>query len=205
MMNHTTILRFTRFAAAFLPAALLASAAAAHPGHETHAGATFLGGLAHPVTGLDHLLAMVAVGVWAYALGGRALWVVPSIFVMAMAVAGAAGLAGWQFALAESGIALSVLVLGVLIAATVRVRWEIGAAMVGLFAVFHGYAHGVEMPASGSPIAYVTGFLMATALLHAAGVGLGVLAGRLAYTPAVRVAGGAMAVAGAWMLGGGYI
>ncbi|WP_051608788.1 HupE/UreJ family protein [Fodinicurvata fenggangensis] len=204
-MIHTAILRLARFAAAFLPAAFLASAAAAHPGHEVQAGASFLGGLAHPVTGMDHLLAMVAVGIWAYTLGGRALWAVPSMFVLAMAVAGAAGLAGWQFAMAESGIALSVLVLGVLIAAAVRVRWEIGAAMVGLFAVFHGFAHGAEIPAGGSPVAYIAGFLLATAFLHAAGVILGVVAGRLAYTPAMRVAGGTMAVAGTWMLVGGQI
>ncbi|MGM0561746.1 MAG: HupE/UreJ family protein [Pseudomonadota bacterium] len=204
-MIHTAILRLARFAAAFLPVAFLASAAVAHPGHEVQAGASFLGGLAHPVTGLDHLLAMVAVGIWAYTLGGRALWAVPSMFVLAMAVAGAAGLAGWQFAMAESGIALSVLVLGVLIAAAVRVRWEIGAAMVGLFAVFHGFAHGAEIPAGGSPAAYIAGFLLATAFLHAAGVTLGVVAGRLAYTPAMRVAGGTMAVAGTWMLVGGQI
>ncbi|MFC4351054.1 HupE/UreJ family protein [Fodinicurvata halophila] len=204
-MIQTAICRTSRFLIVFLPAMLLASVVAAHPGHETQAGATFMSGLTHPVTGLDHLLAMVAVGIWAYSLGGRALWSVPSMFVLAMAVAGAAGLAGWQFALAESGIALSVLVLGVLIAAAVRVRWEVGAALVGLFAVFHGYAHGVEMPGGGAPGAYIAGFLLATALLHAAGIALGMTSGRLAYTPAMRVAGGVMAVAGAWMLGGGQI
>lgn len=197
--------RVVSFATAFLSAVFLTSVAAAHPGHEAQTGATFLSGLAHPFTGLDHLLVMVAVGIWAYALGGRALWAVPGMFVLAMAIAGTVALAGWQFAMVESGIALTVLLLGVLIAATVRVRWKVGAAMVGLFAVCHGYAHGAEMPLGGSPAAYIAGFLLATVILHAAGIGLGVLAGRLAYAPAMRVAGGTLAVAGAWMLGGGQL
>ena len=109
----------------------------AHPGH----GGDFMAGISHPLSGADHLLAMIAVGVWAYQLGGRANWMVPASFVSLMAVAGGIGIAGIPFPMIESGIATSVLILGLLITFSVRVTPAIGACVVAMFAVFHGYAH----------------------------------------------------------------
>jgi urease accessory protein len=173
-----------------------AGAAQAHPGHADGAFA----GLAHPFMGLDHLLAMVAVGIWAAQQGGRAKWLVPSCFVTVMALGGALGMAGMSLPMMESGIATSVLLLGLLIAFSVRLPAAAGAALVGLFAVFHGYAHGAEMPALASPWQYGVGFVIATALLHVLGLGVG--AGMKNHGWSVRLAGAAVAACGAWMMAG---
>ena len=134
-----------RLAAAFLALATIAvpTVASAHPGHE---GAGFVHGLLHPLGGLDHILAMVAVGLFAARLGGRALWLVPASFVTAMALAGAAGMAGFALPYVEAGIALSILVLGAAIAFETTMPVAAAMALVAFFAVFHGYAHGAEMP-----------------------------------------------------------
>jgi urease accessory protein len=173
-----------------------AGAAQAHPGHAEGAFA----GLAHPFMGLDHLLAMVAVGVWATQLGGRAKWLVPSCFVAVMAAGGALGMSGLALPMVEGGIAASVLLLGLLIAFSVRLPVYASAGLVGVFAVFHGYAHGTEIPALASPWLYGAGFLIATALLH--GLGLGVGAGLKKQGWTVRIAGAAVAACGAWMVAG---
>jgi urease accessory protein len=167
--------------------------AEAHPGH----GIGYMAGLAHPFLGLDHLLAMFAIGVWASQLGGRATWLVPASFVTVMAVAAGFGAAGIALPMVESGIAASVLVLGLLVAFAVRLPFVLGCAMVGLFAVFHGYAHGAEMPQSAT-WQYSLGFVMATAALH----GAGLLAGRSLNKQAVwiRAVGTVVAASGAWML-----
>ncbi len=149
-------------------------------------------GFVHPFMGLDHLLAMLAVGLWAAQLGGRWAWAVPLAFVSAMAGGGALGIAGMSLPLVEPAIAVSVLVLGLLIAARVRLRAS-GLALVGVFALFHGAAHGIEMPPQASRLVYSGGFILATALLHAAGAGLGLL-------PRARLAGAPVALAGAWLL-----
>jgi urease accessory protein len=175
----------------------------AHTGHAVASG--LVHGLAHPITGIDHVLAMVAVGVLAAQLGGRALWMVPLSFVCVMAVGGALGMAGIQAPFPELGIALSVVVLGLAIALPLKLPALAAMALVGFFAVFHGYAHGAEMPAAASALPYAAGFIGATALLHAAGVGLGLLFGlegrRLGHR-VVRAAGGAMALFGVAVLAG---
>ena len=129
-------------------------------------------GLGHPFFGIDHLLAMLAVGVWAYQLGGSALWKVPLVFVLTLLVGANLGLAGLSLAFYEPMIAASLMVLGLIIAMKWRVMPLLAGIIVGVFALFHGFADGVEMPLAASPIAYVTGFTLATILLHGLGVTL---------------------------------
>ena len=162
---HRTALRF---AAAFL--ALAPTVALAHPGHD---GAGLAHGFAHPFGGVDHIAAMVAVGLLAARLGGRALWLVPASFVAAMAVAGVAGMAGMTLPYAETGIAISVGVLGAIAAFGIAMPVAAAMGLVAFFAVFHGYAHGIEMPETASGLAYGAGFVAATAALHAIGIALG--------------------------------
>jgi urease accessory protein len=190
-------------AAAAATATLLPGAAWAHVGHGPTAG--FAHGFVHPVTGLDHVLAMVSVGLFAANLGGRALWAVPLTFVSVMAVGGALGVAGIGVPFVEAGIAISVIVLGLAVA--LRWQWPVAGAMalVGLFAIFHGHAHGAEMPVDASGLEYGLGFMLATALLHVAGIGLGRGFARFGqvYSPRViQVGGAAMAVAGLGILTG---
>jgi urease accessory protein len=134
-------------------------------------GAGLMAGLTHPFVGLDHLLAMIAVGIWAGQLGGRAVWLIPLTFVSVMAAAATLASFGLLLPLIEPAIACSVLVLGLLIAGSVRLPTSVGALLVCLFAVFHGYAHGLELPQAASPILYGAGFVLATALLHGLGIG----------------------------------
>ena len=157
--------------------AYLPVAASAHPGVADHMHG-FASGFAHPFSGIDHVLAMVAVGLFAAHLGGRALWIVPLSFVSVMTLAGIAGTAGVALPFAEIGIALSVVVLGLAVAFQLNVPTVAAAALAGFFAVFHGYAHGAEMPASMSGLSYGLGFICATLLLHATGVGLGLAMGQ---------------------------
>lgn len=186
---------FTMKKLAFPIAALLLvpTLAQAHPGHDVTG---FTHGFAHPLSGLDHLLAMLAVGLWAAQMGGRARWAVPATFVGVMALGGALGMAGLHLPMVESGIAASVLVLGLLVALSARLSLAAAVPLVGVFALFHGFAHGAEMPASVSGFAYAAGFVLATAALHLAGIGLGMGMQRMASAPLVRFAGVAIAVAG---------
>ena len=181
-----------------LPLLLLPSLAQAHPGHGAASG--LASGLAHPLSGLDHLCAMIAVGLWAAQRGGRALWAVPLAFVAVMSLGAIAGLGGQPLPFMEQGIAASVLVLGILIAAALRLPLTASLAVVGVFALFHGYAHGAEMPATASGFAYGAGFVAATAGLHLLGIGLGLLAKKLATEKAVRYAGGAIAACGLYLV-----
>lgn len=169
--------------------ALCAGGAFAHTGD--HAVAGFASGLAHPFLGLDHLLAMIAVGLWAAQQGGRALWAVPAAFVGAMLLGGLVAWSGGALPLVEGAIALSVLVLGLLIAT--RQAWAIplGMAVAAAFALFHGYAHGLEMPQAASPLLYALGFVIATVTLHALGI-----TGHLAGRRAVQWAGAGIAATG---------
>ena len=167
--------------------------AQAHPGF--HA-AGFLHGAAHPVTGLDHICAMIAVGLWAAQRGGRAVWLVPVSFVSMMLVGGVLGAMGMPLPQVETGIALSVLVLGLLVCAAVRLPVWASALIVGMFAIFHGYAHTTETPMNVSVLTYGIGFLLATAALHVVGIGLGLTLTRLRNVSLVRFAGGAIAVCG---------
>lgn len=183
-----------------LPLVLVAGAAQAHTGVGPTTG--FLSGLAHPIFGPDHLLAMVAVGLWAALLGGRAMWLVPAAFVGVMAAGGALALAAVGLPLVEVMIVASVMALGGLVAARVKVSAAVGMAIVAAFAVFHGHAHGMEMPANVSGLLYFGGFALATASLHGLGLAIGLLAGRLREGVAVRAAGGAIAAAGVLLLVG---
>jgi urease accessory protein len=183
--------------------AALPTLALAHPGHEGDHdfGWDFSAGLAHPLSGWDHLLAMLAVGLWAAQLGGRARWLVPASFVALMTAGAALGHAGWQIAGTEQAIAASVLVLGLLVAGAVRLPVIAGMLLVGAFALFHGVAHGAEMPATAAGLSYGAGFVAMTALLHAAGLGAGALAARRASTDRLaRIAGGAIACAAVLMV-----
>jgi urease accessory protein len=151
--------------------------AQAHPGHNFSG---FDAGLAHPLHGIDHILAMVAVGLWAVQLGGRALWLVPAAFVSVMTLGGALGMAGISLPGVEVGIAASVLILGLLTMLAVRLPLGASMAIAGLFALCHGFAHGAEMPVSSAGLDYALGFILATAFLHAAGLAMGMGARALA-------------------------
>jgi urease accessory protein len=181
----------------FAAAALAPAVAFAHPGHGEHSG--FIHGFMHPIAGLDHILAMVTVGILAYQIGGRALWLVPTTFLAVMAAGGLLGVAGVSFYFVEPGIAASVVVLGIIVALALKPPVAVAMAMVALFAVFHGYAHGIEAPLDGSAAVYGAGFMLATALLHAAGIAFGMLVGRVAATQGqlgYRLAGSAVALTG---------
>jgi urease accessory protein len=191
--------RSLSFALVLAAAALLAPEAAfAHPGLGHAAG--FAHGFAHPLGGLDHVLAMVAVGMFAANLGGRALWAVPLSFVALMAVGGALGVAQIGIPYVETGIALSVVILGLVVA--LQAQWPVAAAMalVGVFALFHGHSHGTEMPLDVSGATYAAGFMLATALLHMAGIGLGI--GMSQWRRAAQLSGAGLALVGIGLLAG---
>ncbi|HXG78222.1 MAG TPA: HupE/UreJ family protein [Methyloceanibacter sp.] len=182
---------------------MASSAALSHTGIGSTGG--FVHGFAHPLSGLDHQLAMILVGVFAYRLGGRALWLVPLTFVVIMALGGALGVSGLSLPFVEIAIALSVVVLGAVIALGVRAPIALAMALVGLFAVFHGHAHGSEMPLDASGVEYGLGFMFATALLHAFGIALGFLLGLSAErlgANTYRIAGALASIAGLAMLFG---
>ena len=183
-----------RFAAKCVPLAALfavgfSTAALAHPGH----GGGFAAGFTHPFTGLDHLLAMVAVGLWASQLERPAIWTLPVVFPAMMALGAALGTGGIVMPWIEMGILFSVVVLGAAVALQVRAPIAIGAVLVAAFAVLHGYVHGAEVPAEGSAWIYGIGFVVATLILHGIGVGAGLMARRPLL---MRTAGGAIAAAG---------
>ncbi|ANM13480.1 MULTISPECIES: HupE/UreJ family protein [unclassified Rhizobium] len=186
-----------------LAAAALPAVAYAHTGVGQTSG--FVHGFSHPVSGLDHILAMVMVGVFAFQLGGRATWLVPTTFVLVMALGGALGVAGVNVPFVETGIALSVVVLGAIVALNVKAPTALAMGVVGLFAIFHGHAHGAEMPEDAGGAAYAAGFMIATAFLHAAGLGLGYIIGRAGERQGAfvtRAAGSVAAIAGVGILAG---
>ena len=182
--------------AALLAGFLASSAAMAHVG--IHSAGGFAAGWAHPFMGLDHLLAMVAVGIWAAQLGGRHLLLLPAIFVATMASGAVAGTYGLPLPQVEGMVALSVLVLGLLVALALNTRWVWPVSLVALFALFHGHAHGTEMPEFSAPWLYFAGFTIATAALHAIGVATGTA---LKTRPGIlRAAGAAIGLAGSGLL-----
>lgn len=160
------------------------SAALAHTGQEHLSG--FRYGFFHPLGGLDHTLAMLAVGLWAAQHGGRAIWAVPLSFVGLMAVGGGLGIAGVAVPWVETGILVSVVFLGILVVLSAHFPLWASSVLVGIFAFFHGHAHGAEMPVSASGLEYALGFAIATALLHLGGIGLGLMAARFSRSPAIR-------------------
>jgi urease accessory protein len=181
-----------------LLALLAAPAAHAHTGGHTVDG--WLAGFVHPFLGLDHLLAMTGVGLWAVRTAPRRAWLLPVVFVMVMTAGGALGAAGLPLAGTETGLAASVVLLGVLTAAMARLPDVIAALLVGLFALLHGHAHGAEMAAGFSFATYALGFAAATALLHLLGIGLGRL--MLPFPAFYRGVGGMMGIGGALLLAG---
>jgi urease accessory protein len=177
---------------------MVPSLAHAHVGVSETSG--FLHGMGHPLSGLDHICAMVAVGLWAAQMGGRSIWAVTLTFITVMALGGVLGMIGINIPFVEAGIVVSVLTLGVLIAASARLPLAASTIIVGLFAIFHGHAHGAEMPGTASGIAYGAGFLIATAFLHACGIGLGIAIQKLASPKIVRFAGIAIVLCGGYLL-----
>jgi urease accessory protein len=160
-------------------------------------------GLLHPLTGIDHMIAMVAVGIWGAQLGAPALWLLPVTFPLVMAFGGVAGILHVPLPAAEMVIALSALVLGAAVAMRARVPFAAAAAVVGVFAVFHGHAHGVELPGAASPLAYGAGFVVATGLLHLCGIAIGALSRWPAGERLIRGLGAAIAALGGYFLASG--
>jgi urease accessory protein len=181
-----------------LAGTLLALPALAHEQGGQTAG--WLAGLLHPISGLDHVLAMVAVGLWGAQLGAPAIWLLPVTFPLVMAVGGFLALVGVPLPGVEIGIAASAILLGGLVAAQSRPPLGLAAAVVGLFAVFHGHAHGTELPAGQSGLAYSAGFVVATGCLHAAGVAIGLVHRWPEGRWALRAAGAAIGAAGVYFL-----
>lgn len=180
---------------------LVASPVYAHP-LPGLATSGFVGGLLHPLLGIDHLLAMVAVGVWAAQLGGSAVWKVPPTFVVTMLIGAGVGMAGIGLPLIEPMIAASVVMLGLVIATQVRMSTWLASLLVAAFALFHGHAHMAELPAGALALNYIAGFALTTASLHGAGIAMGYLLHRHASGTLVRAGGMGMAAAGVWMLVG---
>ncbi|MFQ5560031.1 MAG: HupE/UreJ family protein [Thermodesulfobacteriota bacterium] len=188
----------TRVLLALLAALLLPTLAHAHTG--AGHGTGLLHGIGHPLGGLDHILAMAAVGIWAAQTSDRAVWAVPTTFVTVMAVGGAMGLAGTAIPFVEHGIVMSVLILGVLIMAAVRLPLAASAAVIALFALFHGHAHGAETPAALSGVSYGIGFILTTTVLHVSGIFFGLSLQKSARLQTVQYAGAAIAAGGVFLL-----
>lgn len=185
------------------PLAMLLTLASAPAFAHTGAGSVdgFLRGLMHPLTGLDHVLAMVAVGLWAGLVGGRARIAYPAAFVGTMALAGVWGMSGGALPGVEIGIAFSVIILGAAVALKASPPLAAGTLACGILAIFHGFAHGAELPENASGLAYAAGFILATTALHLVGI---LLAGALAVRAPLlaRVAGGGLVLAGLAILAG---
>jgi len=169
--------------------------------HTSHGTFGFSSGFTHPVLGLDHLLAMLSVGMLSAQMGGRAIWTIPATFVGFMLVGGILGMVGVPFFSVEIGIAISVLVLGLAIAADKKIPVLLAMVGVGFFALFHGHAHGEEMPGSAQPFLYALGFILGTTLIHLAGVAIGWTATRIPRaTTILRFGGGLIALLGFFFL-----
>jgi urease accessory protein len=184
--------------AAIVVASLFSSSAAAHMGTGLPGG--FVSGFIHPLTGFDHLLAMVSVGLWGAFLGRPLIYILPVVFPAMMVVGAIMGMFGVPLPPVEVGIALSVLVLGGSIALSVRAPVWAASLIVAVFAVFHGYAHGKELPSAADPVSYSVGFVVATGLLHVLGICLGLLNDRPHGMVVTRGTGALITVVGAWFL-----
>jgi urease accessory protein len=156
----------------------------------------FISGFVHPISGLDHILAMVSVGLWGAQLGAPAIWALPVTFPMVMAFGGMLGLMGVPLPGTEIGIALSAIGLGAMVASEARPPLWIAAALVAFFAIFHGHAHGTELPPDESGVLYSIGFVVATGMLHLTGIGIGLIHRWKAGEVALRLGGAGVAIAG---------
>ena len=192
-MRRDSLSRSLALAATLWPALALA-----HVGQGRAEG--FLAGLSHPVSGLDHVLAMVSVGLWGAQLGAPAIWLLPVTFPMVMAFGGMLGLAGVPLPGVEAAIALSAVLLGLAVLAEWKPPLPVAAVIVGFFAVFHGHAHGAELPQGASGLTYSIGFVAATGTLHGVGIGIGVIHRWRWGRVALRVAGAGVAAGGAIFL-----
>jgi len=202
-MKMKTIIYFSNRNSSFCLAtlaALVAFPVMAHTGEGLVGG--FFSGFMHPVLGWDHVVAMVAVGLWGAFLRAPAIYILPVVFPVIMALGGAAGVVGAPLPYIETGIALSSVVLGLLIAFAVKAPLWLATVIVGVFAVFHGHAHGTELPQAANAVSFAVGFVLATGLLHLLGIGLGYLVARPGGKPAVRVMGVLIALAGIGFLFG---
>lgn len=179
---------------------LTALPAYAHPFHGVTGG--FAGGLLHPLLGIDHLLAMVAVGVWAAQIGGSALWKVPLAFVCTLLIGAGLGLSGTGLPMIEPMVAASVMVLGLAITLRANTPPWLASMLVAVFALFHGHAHMSELTIGAPVITYILGFTLTTALLHGAGIATGYLLQRHAHDTLVRAGGMGLAGVGVWLLAG---
>jgi urease accessory protein len=184
-------------------AVLLPGAALAHTGIGVIGG--FQSGLTHPIFSFDHVVAMVAVGLWGAFLGQPAIWLLPVVFPVVMAFGGLAGVLGVPLPGVEMGIALSAVALGAMVALALRPPLWVAAVLVGAFAIFHGHAHGTELPEAANPLAYGVGFVIATGLLHLSGIALGLLSRWPVGLGAVRVGGGLIACVGLFFLAGALV
>ena len=176
--------------------ASLAWAPAAHAHVQQGQAAGFLTGLGHPISGLDHVLAMIAVGLWGAQLGAPALWLLPVTFPMVMALGGMVGLLGLALPGVEVGIAASAILLGSAVMFELRPPIVAAVALVGIFGVFHGHAHGTELPVGQSALLYSMGFVIATGCLHGVGIAVGAIHGWPWGQRLLRAAGAAVALAG---------
>ena len=163
----------------------------------------FLSGFEHPISGWDHILAMVSVGLWGAQLGAPAIWLLPVTFPIVMAFGGMLGLMGVPLPYTEVGIALSAITLGAVVAAEARPPLWVAALLVGFFAIFHGHSHGTEIPPDQSGVLYSVGFVIATGLLHLTGIGIGLIHRWKSGQMILRLGGAGVAAAGGWFLAGG--
>jgi urease accessory protein len=193
--NYLIIWLFFFLAMIFIP-----SSALAHITEDTSGG--LISGMMHPISGMDHVVAMVAVGLWGAQLGMPAIWLLPVVFPLVMAMGGVLGLIGIPLPAVELGIALSAIVLGLMVALAQRPPLAVSAILVGIFAIFHGYAHGAELPASAGPLAFSVGFVFATGCLHATGILIGLIIKWPLGAKIIRVGGGAIAATGVYFLAG---
>ncbi len=182
----------------FLAALLVATLPLPLAAHEGGSAAGLLSGLHHPISGVDHVLAMVAVGIWGAHLGPPAIWVLPVTFPVVMAFGGMVGLLGVRIPGVEVGIGLSALLLGFMVAFERRPDLRGAAVLVGILAIFHGHAHGAELPEGQSGVLYSIGFVVSTGTLHALGIGLGLIHKWEWGRSALRFTGASIALAGAW-------
>ncbi len=194
-------MRAATYALAVATLALATAAPAfAHEGQGVAGG--FVSGFMHPILGWDHVAAMVAVGLWGAFLGPPSIWLLPIVFPLVMAFGGALGIAGVPLPAVETGIAASAVVLGIMVALGARPPIWAAAVVVGGFAIFHGYAHGTELPVAADAVAYAVGFVVATGLLHLVGITFGLATKWEAGKFAVRTVGGIIAIAGLAFLTG---
>jgi urease accessory protein len=195
MVRHPNVARTTTV---LLLALLWAQSALAHP--QTGETVGFLTGFRHPISGLDHVLAMVAVGLWGAQLGSPAIWLLPVAFPIVMAMGGMLGLVGVPLPATEYGIAVSAIMLGAAVLFEIRPPLTLAATLVGFFAIFHGHAHGTELPPGQSALMYSMGFVIATGCLHATGIGIGTVHRWVWGQKLLRVAGAMVAVGGVFFM-----